>query len=257
MDSMPDRTEVEAEPSLSTRAAVLHGARRCLGVPALGIGLSMMGFGAVAHDLGFTAPQTIATTALVWGLPGQLAYMELATAGAPVLVVMAAVAFANMRMLPMVVTGLPLILGGRRLGFLARVALVQFVAVTVWTQMNNDAPALPRRARLPFYLGFVTVLYTAGLSGTVIGYSGGTLLPDPALRVAVFMTPLYLLLLVSAARHPTNKLAVALGAALGLGLYPVIGDVAVLAAGLAGGTVACAAGGLLDRRRGQGEPGDG
>lgn len=231
--------------------AASRGARRCVGVPALGIGLSMVGFGALARDLGFSGLQTFLTTALVWGLPGQIAYVELAAAGAPLAVLVAAVAFANMRMLPMVVTGLPTILGGRRVPFTGRVALTQFMAVTAWTQMNADTPDMPPAARLPYYLGFVAMLYAAGLGGTMLGYGVGAVLPEPALRVAVFMTPLYLLLLVAAARQPTNRLAVALGAAIGTGLYPLVGDAAVLIAGLVGGSVAVAAGGLGARRGGR------
>ena len=223
------------------RRAALRGARRCVGVPSFGIGLSMLGFGALASDLGFSGLQALLTTALVWGLPGQIAYAELAAAGAPLGVVIAAVAFANMRMLPMTVTGLATILGGRQVGFLGRLFLMQFMAVTAWTQMNADTPAMGPRDRLPYYIGFVAVLYVAGVGGTAIGYTVGSVLPEPALRVAVFMTPLYLLLLVAAARHPTNQMAVVLGAVFGTGLFPLIGDAAVLVAGLVGGSIAVAA----------------
>ncbi len=64
------------------------------------------------------------------------------------------------------------------------------------------------------------------------------------------MTPLYLLLLVSAARRPTNKHAVALGGVLGVALYPLIADAAVLAAGLIGGSIAFAAGRLRGAEEG-------
>ncbi len=235
-------TDARGAARTAVLRGALRGARRCVGVPAMGIGLSMVGFGALASDLGFSGIQAFLTTALVWGLPGQIAYVELAAAGAPLSVLVAAVAFANMRMLPMVVTGLPTILGGRQAGFLQRVFLVQFMAVTAWTQMNADTPDMPARSRLPYYLGFVAVLYAAGLGGTMIGYGVGAVLPEPALRIAVFMTPLYLLLLVAAARHPTNRIAVVLGAAIGTGLFPLIGDAAVLAAGLIGGSVAIALG---------------
>ncbi|MEQ8602307.1 MAG: AzlC family ABC transporter permease [Marivibrio sp.] len=234
----------------TARTAALKGARRCVGVPALGIGLSMVGFGALAADLGFSGLQALLATALIWGLPGQIAYVELAAAGAPLSVLIAGVAFANMRMLPMTVTGLPAVLGDRRPGFAGRLLLVQFMAVTAWTQMNADTPDLPKPARLPYYLGFVAVLYAAGLSGTLIGYAAGAVLPDPAMRIAVFMTPLYLLLLVAAARHPTNQAAVGLGAVLGIALFPLIGDASVLAAGLIGGTVAVAARRRADPRDG-------
>lgn len=243
--SAPDDTTRSAGRS-AARAALI-GARRCVGIPALGLFLSMVGFGALARDLGFSGLQAFVTTALVWGLPGQIAFVELAAAGAPLMVMVAAVAFANMRMLPMTVTGLPLILGGRRAGFMARLFYVQFMAVTAWTQMNADAGAHPPDRRLPFYLGFVAVLYAAGLAGTLAGHAMGGVLPEPAMRIAIFMTPLYLLLLVAAARSPTNRLAVALGAAVGVGLFPLIGDASVLAAGLIGGSLAIMAGRRLGR----------
>ncbi|HAE02598.1 MAG TPA: hypothetical protein DCG04_14375 [Rhodospirillaceae bacterium] len=51
------------------------------------------------------------------------------------------------------------------------------------------------------------------------------------------MTPLYLLLLISGARQWANRLSVLFGIAIGLALYPVMGDWAVIAAGLLGGTL--------------------
>jgi len=62
--------------------------------------------------------------------------------------------------------------------------------------------------------------------------------PDPVIRIAVYVTPLYIVLLVSSARVWANRFAVLLGAILGPLTYPLLGDWCILAAGLGGGTAA-------------------
>lgn len=218
--------------------AIRAGAGRCVGVPAFGLGLSMVGFGALAHEAGLSLTQALATTMLVWGLPGQLAFLETGAAGAHWLLVFAAVSFANMRMFPMTVSGLPVILGGRKPGPVGGFVIAHFLAVTTWVQMLADAPRLAPAARTPYFWGFVGVLYLAGILGTLIGHEAGRLLPDPLMRVAVFVAPFYLLLLVSGARRAHNRLAVLLGAVIGVALYPLLGDASPMIAGLAGGAAA-------------------
>ena len=99
------------------------------------------------------------------------------------------------------------------------------------------ADHVPARQRLRYYIGFAVTLIGAALLGTTIGHQLGRVVPQSVLIVAIFMTPLYLLLLICGARQWANRLSVLFGIAVGLALYPVMGDWAVIAAGLLGGTL--------------------
>ncbi|MDF1750545.1 MAG: AzlC family ABC transporter permease [Alphaproteobacteria bacterium] len=206
-------------------------------MPALGIGLTMIGFGAMAQDAGLAILPTLGITTLVWGIAGQVALVDIHASGGSLLALFVAVALANLRMFPMVVTGLSSVTGGRKLSVFSRLLLMQTLAISCWTQMMTRANHVPASQRLRYYIGFAVTLISAALLGTAIGHQLGRIVPQGVLTVAIFMTPLYLLLLISGARQWANRLSVIFGIGIGLTLYPVLGDWAVIAAGLLGGTL--------------------
>lgn len=225
-----------ADPPALARPA-LRGTADCLGVPALGLGLTMVGFGAMCREAGFDLLPSLGSTALVWGIAGQIALIEIHSGDGGLLTLFIAVALANLRMLPMTVTGLDSVTAGRKLRVAVRILIAQFMAITCWVQMTSNSGHVPRQQRLPYYFGFAAMLVTAGLIGTMIGHQLGRVVPPEVQSVAIFMTPFYLLLIVCGARQWVNRFAVGYGAALGLALYPTFGDWSVPAAGLIGGTL--------------------
>ena len=97
-DAIPDHAD-----KLKARR---EGMRCALGIPGVSIFGTMLGFAAIAREAGFDLSMTLATTFLVWGMPGQVAMVTLHAAGASALVIFTAVALANMRMLLMTVSGM-------------------------------------------------------------------------------------------------------------------------------------------------------
>lgn len=216
----------------------MRGMLDCLNVPALGLGLTMVGFGAMAQDAGIDLLPAMGITALVWGIAGQVALIEIHAGEGGLLALFVAVSLANLRMLPMSVTGMSAVLAGRRLSFLGRIGIAQTMAISCWTQMMTRSDHVPGPQRLPYYLGFAATLITAGLTGTAIGHQMGRVVPDQVMTIAIFMTPVYLLLLICGARQWVNRLSVLFGILVGVGFYPLLGDWSVIAAGLLGGTLA-------------------
>jgi len=210
----------------------------CLNVPALGLGLTMVGFGAMASEAGIELLPTLSITAFVWGIAGQVALVEIHKSEGALLTLFIAVALANLRMLPMSVTGVSAVLAGRPMSFLGRILLMQTMAISCWVQMTTRSDHVPGPQRLPYYLAFAATLITSGLIGTTVGHQMGRVVPPDVMTVAIFMTPLYLLLLVCGARQWVNRLSVLFGVLVGIGFYPLIGDWSVVVAGLLGGTLA-------------------
>ncbi|RVU36657.1 branched-chain amino acid ABC transporter permease [Hwanghaeella grinnelliae] len=232
---MSDVTLNHAEWRAARRVGLIDG----FGVPSFALFTTMIGFGAIAREAGLDIYVTVATTMFVWGMPGQVAFADLYAAGASGLVIFTAVALANMRMLPMTVSGLPMMhLKAHKRGLFRNIVTAHLLAITGWAQLTAARNKVPPMGVLPYYLGFVSVVYVAANLGTVFGYYLSDIVPDPVIRVAVYVTPLYIVLLVSSARVWANRLAVLLGAILGPLTYPLLGDWCILAAGLGGGTVA-------------------
>lgn len=230
---------MSTEDDFSGGDAFRAGFTDAVGIPGLGLFVSMMGFGAIALESGLGPWVTFLTTALVWGLPGQVAFAELYGSGAAWFALFAAVTLANMRMLPMTASGLPLMhLKGHGVGFAGRCLTAHFLAITGWAHLAIAAERYPPSRVFPYYIGLSIVIYSCALAGTMVGYYLNDFASDTATRVAVFSTPIYLILMVAGARRVMNQWAVGLGIALCPPLYLVIGDWSVMAAGLVGGTAA-------------------
>ena len=132
----------------SVASARWAGIRTGLGAPGAVLGASFIGYGTLARTSGFDLWQSVATTAFIWALPGQIALVELAATGAGLAGLVFAIALTNARLLPMTVTLVPVLSDRRwprRLYYLA----CQFIAVTAWTVTMQIYPAIPREYRLP------------------------------------------------------------------------------------------------------------
>ena len=210
--------------------------RHVLNVPGLGIFLSMTGFAAIAREAGFDLTQAMVTTALVWGMPGQVAMASLYASGASALVIFSAVAIANMRMMLMTVSGVSM-LGVRGLPFVIKLLLVQLLAITGWIQLAVMKGIIAKQNMLTYYLSFSLVLYTLGLLGTVVGYYLIDVIPIAVLKVVVFTTPLYILMMVARIREAMFRHAGAIGGLLGPSLSLLLGEAGIFIGGFVGGTL--------------------
>ncbi len=77
-------------------------------LPAFMVAASMIGYGALVQSAGLSLGLAIVSTLGIWGLPGQVAFIEYMLLGAPVLSMLIAVSMANMRFLPMSLSLVPL-----------------------------------------------------------------------------------------------------------------------------------------------------
>src|SRR3546814_15004041 len=77
------------------------------GVPMIVLGPADGGFGALVHGAGLDVWLGLFSTFTGWALPGQIVVIELYSLGGSLLVVAAAVAMTNARLLPMTVALMP------------------------------------------------------------------------------------------------------------------------------------------------------
>ena len=224
----------------SGSAAFGHGFRDCVVAPGWGVFAAMAGFGTIAGEAGETLLRSLVLMAGLWSMPGQVAFVELSADGVVGWTVIIAVTVANLRMLPLTLASMPLLREGR--GVTPRQFwLAQINSVTGFVQLRDAASRIADQGALSRYFeGFCVGTLLLGALGTILGHSLASHLPEQGLRVLIFVTPLYLLLLTARTRDPMM-----LGAA-GLGCIAVPAghlwspDWGVIAGGLAAGTLAFA-----------------
>jgi predicted branched-subunit amino acid permease len=230
------------------RAAVLGGIRRAAGVPAIVIGASFVGFGALVHQTGLSIWHALFSTATGWAQPGQVALFELYGLGASILVISAAVTLTSVRLLPMAVTFMPLVRSPGTPRWLYYLA-ANWVAVTTWAFAMRDCPRLPAAQRLPYFMGFACTLWGVTLATTACGFALAGAVPLPVTLGLVFINPIYFMLMTAAdVRSRARVLAVLLGAAGGPALYLLTPDWSLLLAGVGAGSLGFLLGGGFRRR---------
>jgi predicted branched-subunit amino acid permease len=205
---------------------------------ALVLFFTFIGVGAFAHDSGFTLGWALASTVLVWAGPAQVILISTSHAGATLLESALAVTISAIRLLPMVVSVLPMMrMPHTRMRELALPA--HLVAITVWVESFRLLPHVPRERRIAFVNGLGLTLVFLSTTATAIGYGLAANLPPVLAAGILALTPLtFLLSTVRNAHRLVDKLALALG----LALYPLVSmlhtGVDILICGLTAGTIA-------------------
>ncbi|MCD6042967.1 MAG: azlC [Burkholderiales bacterium] len=197
-----------------------------------------LGFGALAAAQDIPLAIAVASTVLVWALPGQIIFVEMQTLGAPFVATVLAVMLSSARFLPMTLVLMPEMRDARQPAWKYYV-VAQLLSLSGWTMAIARFPAIPRPQRLAWFYGFTLVLITVSAVSTAAGYLGADRLPPVAKLALVFTVPVYyLLILTGAVRERVAALGLACGAAAGPLAYLVTPEWSVVAGGIVGGTVA-------------------
>jgi predicted branched-subunit amino acid permease len=175
---------------------------------------------------------------LVWAGPAQIILISTSHAGATLLESALAVTLSAIRLLPMVVSVLPLLRTPQtRMSQLALPA--HLVAITVWVESFRLLPHVPRERRISFLNGLGGALVVLSCIATGLGFGLAANLPPLLAAGILALTPLTFLL--STARN-AHRLVDKLALGLGLALYPLLSlmhtGVDILICGLTAGSIA-------------------
>jgi predicted branched-subunit amino acid permease len=223
---------------LSQIGAFARGLSLALSVPSALLFAAGLGFGALARDGGFSIAHTAFITGGMFALPNQVVLVDQLARNETLLAVAIAVTLAALRLLPMTVTIVPLLKGGRRRPVLETLA-VHFVAVTPWVEAQRRLPSVPFELRLATHLGLGLAFAGAMMSGTMVGHILAGSVPVTVSATLLFLTPVYFLLsLLATARVRMDLIAISIGCALAPVFYLLTPGFDLLATGLVGGTLA-------------------
>jgi predicted branched-subunit amino acid permease len=223
----------------TNRAAFFGGLRSALtSVFFLVLAGTYIGIGALAHSFALGAWWFTLSTLLVWASPAQVILVSALGAGAAPFEIALAVSLSGIRLFPMVVALLPLLRGkDTRLRDLLLPA--HLTSISMWVESLRLLPGVPHERRIAFCNGLsIGYLGTACAFG-LVGYYLAAGLPPLAAGTLLFLTPLsFLISTARNARMLVDRLALALGLAIGplLVWYQVQLD--LLWTGVIGGTAA-------------------
>ena len=224
---------------LAKKKIIVRGVFEASNIPGFALGGTMIGFSTIAKEAGFDLPMVVTTTTFVWGMPGQVAFATLYAGGASLFLIFVAVFLANMRMMLMVISGFSILrIDLHELSLWKKLLLMQLMAITSWAQIGNIKNKYPGSMLLFYYIGFSSTIFIFGITGTFIGFYINEFIDDKTLRIIIFVTPLYILLLVINSKESINRLAVVIGGFVSPALFPLIGNLSILVAGFLGGSLA-------------------
>jgi predicted branched-subunit amino acid permease len=232
----PGSSEDAAATSGEAFARGFHAALRSVFVYVL-VG-TYIGYGALAHDLGFSLLWAEVSTALVWAGPAQVIIVSTLGSGSTLIQAAIAVALSGIRLLPMVVALLPLIKTPRT-GYRHLLLPAHFTAVSVWVEALRLVPGLPRERRVAFCNGLGLGLMSPALLATIVGYVLAAQLPPLFAAAVLFLTPMsFFVSTIRASRLLVDRVAFALGIILAPLFALAKFELDLLLAGLVAGTLA-------------------
>jgi predicted branched-subunit amino acid permease len=197
-----------------------------------------LGFGALAAAQDIPLGIAVASTVVIWALPGQIVFVEMHALGAPLAALVIAVMVSSARFLPMTVMLMPEMRDERHRAWKYYLA-AQLLSLSGWTMAVVRFPQMARAQRLSWWYGFTLVLMVVSALSTALGYLGADRLPPLARLALVFMVPMYyLLILTGAVQNRSAALGLACGAIAGPLAYLASPEWSVPLAGLAGGSAA-------------------
>jgi predicted branched-subunit amino acid permease len=197
-----------------------------------------VGIGAITHDFGFSVVWAVASTVLVWAGPAQVILISALGAGAAPVEIAIAVGLSGVRLLPMVVSTLPMMKTPETRSW-KLILPAHFIAVSFWVEAVRLFPKVPREHRIAFCNGLGSGFGLVAIAATIAGFYLAARLPPLMSAALLFLTPVaFLMSTLRNARVLVDRLALALGLVLGpLFAYWQIG-LDLMWSGIVGGTTA-------------------
>jgi predicted branched-subunit amino acid permease len=172
---------------------------------------TFVGVGALARDYGFALPWLVLSTILVWAAPAQVIIISALGTGTSLIEVAVAVGLSAVRLLPMVVSMLPL-LRGPDIRMRDLILPGHFTSASVWMESFRLLPKTAPERRVAFCNGLGCGFMMAGEAGGAIGYYLAASLPVLLTAALLFLTPLsFLMSSARSSRVLGDRLALAFG----------------------------------------------
>lgn len=215
---------------------ILKAVLDALSLPVFILLTTMMGFGSLARSSGFEPEMAAIASALIWGLPGQLAMVELTATGQGLFTIIFACSLANARFFPMVVSFIPTMTRGKT-GFLELAFYAQLLSINSWAMCMRRFPEIDPDYRKLYYVVFAHTILGAAIAGTLLGYHASSVMPDTLVLGMIFLSPLFFALVLSAVPQAGARASLILGCLVVPLAHRYFPSIDLLVTGVIGGSL--------------------
>ncbi|MEE9314339.1 MAG: AzlC family ABC transporter permease [Rhizobiaceae bacterium] len=215
-----------------------RGAVNLFSLPALILLSAFISLGGLAREAGLSLGELLFMVPLIWALPSHLILVAGIVAQAPLPAIALAVGLASIRMMPMTMALVPVIKveGSRSWHMLLASSLV---SITAWVHTLAKAPNIPRRGRLPYFLGFAMTMMVVTTITSGIVYQLAATFPPLFMAGLYFLTPVYFACSIwKTSKVKAEYLALGLGFILGPIAALYFPQASILIGGVLGGCLA-------------------
>jgi predicted branched-subunit amino acid permease len=215
-----------------------RGFKECILGPGWGVFASMIGFGTLASEASVPMLHALIIMAGLWSMPGLIAFVDLYNSGIGILALVIATGIANVRVLPVTIATIPEIRTSQKVKP-AHFFYAQFNSVNAYLGLLNVKQKIEdRRLLTQYFVGFCMGTVFLGSVGVTVGMTlAGSVSPE-ILRILIFVTPLYILLLAASSRRPSILLSIAAGGLVVPYAQTLSADWGVVVGGVLAGTIA-------------------
>ena len=227
-----------------------RGVAQVATIPSVILMFAFVGFAGLSRDAGFTLLETVFMAATIWALPANVVLIGAILSKASLITAAISVGLSSIRLLPMAVALLPEMRTPKTRS-VTLYLLSHFVAITAWVMALARFRVIPKPYRTAFFGGMGGTFLVINVTLVAVTFALADKLPPLLGAALIFITPLYFLFsLWGSARERESHLAMGVGLVLTPLFHWLAPEMDILFTGVAGGTIAFAAGWRARRARG-------
>jgi hypothetical protein len=215
-----------------------RGFKECVLGPGWGVFTSMTGFGTLASEASVPMLHALIIMLGLWSMPGLIAYVDLYNSGISILALVIATGIANVRVLPVTIATIPEIRTSQKVKF-GHFFYAQINSVNAYLALLIAKQKIEGRQLLTqYFVGFCIGTLFLGSAGLIVGMTLADSVSPEILRILIFVTPLYILLLAASSRRASILFSIAVGSLVVPYALTLSADWGVVIGGVIAGTIA-------------------
>jgi|TARA_B100001540_G_scaffold314511_1_gene339638 predicted branched-subunit amino acid permease len=208
------------------------GLKQGFGLPGVGMGSAMLGFGALAYETGLDIFVGLLSMLFLWSMPAMLIFATLIISGSSFFLMFFTILLANVRTLFMVLSAaLIMDFKNKNAPFLEKLFWAQWVSPTGWTIISANIDKIKKEDLFSYFKGISVGLVSMCTIGLSIGYFCLDEIPKILISIPIFFIPLWLIILMLHAKGIFYKTSIFSSCLYLFFLYPYIENLSIILAG--------------------------
>ena len=209
------------------------GLKKGFGLPGVGMGSAMLGFGALAYETNLDIYVGLLSMLFLWSMPAMLIFATLIVSGSSLLLMFFTIFLANVRTLFMVLSAaLIMDFKNKNISFFVKLFWAHWVSPTGWTIISTNIDKIKKEDLFTYFKGISIGLVTMCSIGLSIGYYFLEHVSKILIAIPIFFIPLWLIILMLHAKGIFYKTAIFSSGFYLFFLHPYMENLSIIVAGL-------------------------